>query len=46
MKRAPLDYAVSLLLAPLICIAAMFSVRQDAESEAARLGEQAGSARV
>lgn len=40
MKRAPLDYAVSLLLAPIICIAITLSTRQDTASEAARLGNR------
>lgn len=39
MKRAPLDYAISLLLAPFICIVVTFSIRQDVESEAVRLGD-------
>ena len=38
MKRAPLDYAVSLLLAPVICITTTLSIRQDLERDAARLG--------
>jgi hypothetical protein len=40
MKRAPLDYAVSLLLAPVICIITTFLVKQFAESDAAQLGSR------
>lgn len=39
MKRAPLDYVVSLLLAPIICIAITLWIKQGVEIEAARLGD-------
>jgi hypothetical protein len=35
MKREPFDYAVSLLLAPIVCFYMTFSIRQDAGSNAA-----------
>jgi hypothetical protein len=44
MKRAPLDYAVSLLLVPVICIGNTFTVRQEIERQGARLGNPLDSA--
>jgi hypothetical protein len=40
MKRAPVDYGISLLLVPVICITMTITIRQDVETAATRLGNE------